>query len=82
MVGDPRLSDPSPQRWFNTAAFVIPPRGTFGNSGRNVIEGPGLATVNLSLVKNTAISEAVRLQFRAETSICSTARISGCRITS
>jgi hypothetical protein len=67
VVGDPRLSDPSPQRWLNTAAFVIPPRGTFGDSGRNVIEGPGLATVNLSLVKNTAISEAVRLQFRAET---------------
>ncbi len=66
VAGDPHLSNPSATRWFNTAAFVIPPYGTFGNSGRNVLEGPGLATVDLSLVKNTAIRERTTLQFRAE----------------
>lgn len=66
VAGDPHLSSPSATRWFNTAAFVIPPYGTFGNSGRNVLEGPGLATVDLSLVKNTAIRERTTLQFRAE----------------
>jgi TonB-dependent receptor-like protein len=67
VVGDPNLSDPTPARWFNTAAFAIAPRGHFGNAGRNVIEGPGLATVNLSLMKNISLTESARLQFRAET---------------
>ena len=66
LVGDPHLDDPQPGRWFNTAAFAIPPRGTFGNSGRNILRGPGLATVNLSVVKNFALRERTTLQFRAE----------------
>jgi hypothetical protein len=66
VAGDPRISDRTPARWFNTAAFVIPPPGSFGNSGRNTLEGPGLATVNLSLVKNTVFREHATLQFRAE----------------
>jgi hypothetical protein len=50
----------------NPAAFVIPPRGTFDNAGRNILEAPGLATVNLSLVKNFTIREGATVQFRAE----------------
>jgi hypothetical protein len=65
-VGDPALDDPSPGKWFNTAAFVIPPRGQFGNAGRNVLEGPGLVTINASILKNTALTETTSLQFRAE----------------
>jgi hypothetical protein len=38
----------------------------FGNAGRNSVIGPGLATWDFSLVKNTQISERFRLQFRAE----------------
>ena len=67
VVGDPRLSNPTAAEWFNTAAFVIPPYGSFGNSGRNTVEGPGMATVDLSLVKNTAIREHTTLQVRFET---------------
>jgi len=66
LAGDPHISNPTPARWFNTAAFVIPPNGSFGNAGRNVLDGPGLATVNVSLVKNTAVREGATLQFRAE----------------
>ncbi|MGA2134690.1 MAG: carboxypeptidase regulatory-like domain-containing protein [Bryobacteraceae bacterium] len=66
VVGSPHLSNPSATEWFNTAAFVIPPYGSFGNSGRNTVEGPGMATVDLSIVKNTAIRESATLQFRAE----------------
>jgi len=66
VAGNPELNSPTPERWFNTAAFVFPARGTFGNAGRNVIDGPGYQNVNLSLVKNTAITERVNLQFRTE----------------
>jgi len=66
VVGNPRLSNPSANEWFNTSAFAIPPYGTFGNSGRNTLEGPGMATVDLSLVKNTAIRDRATVQFRVE----------------
>jgi hypothetical protein len=62
-----RLDAPSPERWFDTTAFEIPARGNFGNAGRNVLDGPGLATVNFSIVKNMNISEALAAQIRFET---------------
>jgi hypothetical protein len=64
--GDPRLSARTPEEWFNTAPFVFPPRGTFGNAGRNILEGPGYQNFNTSLVKTTALSERFNLQLRAE----------------
>lgn len=66
VVGNPEISNPTPERWFNTAAFAFPPPGTFGNAGRNILDGPGFQNVNASLVKNTAFTERVNLQFRAE----------------
>jgi len=66
VVGNPHVSDPNPNQWFNTAAFAIPPFGSFGNAGRNILQGPGFQSVNLSLVKNTRIREGMSLQFRAE----------------
>jgi hypothetical protein len=67
---NPAFSGPvvtgNPNRWFNPAAFVLPAFGTYGNLGRGTYTGPGLATVDFSLFKNTAISERVGLQFRAE----------------
>src|SRR5207244_733018 len=44
LVGNPNISNPSPSRFFNTEAFRIPEKETFmfGNSGRNVIIGPGI----------------------------------------
>jgi hypothetical protein len=66
LVGDAKLSNPTPDKWFNTSAFAVPPFGSFGNSGRNIIDGPGYQNVNFSLMKNTPIKESVNLQFRAE----------------
>ncbi|HUE22365.1 MAG TPA: TonB-dependent receptor [Bryobacteraceae bacterium] len=66
VVGNPKLSNPSANEWFNTSAFAIPPYGAFGNSGRNTVAGPGLATVDLSVVKNTAIGDRATAQFRVE----------------
>jgi hypothetical protein len=53
-------------QWFNPNAFILPAAGTYGNLGRGVFHGPGLADLDLSLFKNTVVSEKARLQFRAE----------------
>jgi Carboxypeptidase regulatory-like domain/TonB dependent receptor len=66
LVGNPELSNPTTLQWFNTAAFAFPAPGTFGNAGRNILEGPGFQNVNASLLKNTRLTERVNLQFRAE----------------
>jgi len=63
---DGALDSRSVDRWFDTGAFALQPFGTFGNSGRNILDGPGLAVVNLSLVKNTRVSESMSLQLRME----------------
>ncbi len=52
--------------WFNTAAFVAAPAGTFGNAGRNTVIGPRTNSADLSVVKSTRIREGVNLQFRSE----------------
>lgn len=58
----------NPDRWFNTNAFIAPPSasGFFGDAPRDAFAGPGLATWDLSFVKNTHITERFGLQFRAE----------------
>jgi hypothetical protein len=56
----------SPNQWFNPNAFVLSTAGTYGNLGRGVYSGPGLANVDASLFKDTAISERAHLQFRTE----------------
>jgi hypothetical protein len=40
--------------------------GQFGNEGRNIVRGPAIESVDLSLFKNFSITESTRLQFRAE----------------
>jgi hypothetical protein len=66
LTGAARLSDPTPERWFDTSAFSLQPAGSFGNSGRNILDGPGQQTINVSLLKNTMLTESLTLQFRAE----------------
>jgi hypothetical protein len=52
--------------YFNPNAFAAPKAGYVGNASRDGLVGPGYADWDLSLLKATQISEAVRLQFRAE----------------
>ncbi len=52
--------------WFNPNAFTLPAFGTYGNLGRGTYSGPGLANVDVSLLKDTRIRERLQLQFRAE----------------
>jgi hypothetical protein len=66
LVGDPRLEKSTPDRFFNTDAFVIPLPYTFGNSGRNVVTGPGLVNVDVSLSRRFPLPGERWLEFRAE----------------
>lgn len=53
-------------RWFNTAAFALPPAGRFGTAPRHPIHLPGLNQVDASATKNFRFLETQQLQFRAE----------------
>jgi hypothetical protein len=56
----------TPDHWFNPDAFVFPGAGFRGRVGRNILEGPGLATVDLAIVKNQPLSGRRSVQFRLE----------------
>jgi hypothetical protein len=60
------LSNPTPNLWYNPLAFTSPPNGFQGSVGRNVIEGPGFATYDISAVKDFVPLEHLRVQFRGE----------------
>jgi Carboxypeptidase regulatory-like domain len=66
VAGDPAAANRTPERWFNTEAFAFPAFGTFGNAGRNILDGPGYQNVNASLLKNTRLGERLNLQLRLE----------------
>ena len=54
--------------WFDTAAFPSVPTSAFrfGNSGRNILDGPGLISLNVSLIKRFRVRERYNFQFRCE----------------
>ena len=54
------------KQYFNPAAFVPRKDGTFGNSGKNMIQGPPSFNIDSSLMKNWAILEKYQVQFRFE----------------
>jgi hypothetical protein len=54
-VGDGTLSDPTVDKWFDPSAFVAVPSGTFGNSSRNILRGPGWITIDMSLQRRIAL---------------------------
>jgi hypothetical protein len=58
--------------WFNTSAFASIPltgalaNGQWGNSGRNILQGPGTKNVDFSAFKNFQLTESKVLQIRGE----------------
>jgi hypothetical protein len=61
-----RLSNPTPNEWFDTSAFVTAPQYTFGDAGRNIIRGPGFASFDLALLRRFAITERCQLTLEAQ----------------
>lgn len=66
IVGNPNLSTRSRYGWFNTAAFAIPAKYTYGNSGRNILRGPAYWNLDASLFRRFPFTETKALEFRAE----------------
>jgi hypothetical protein len=65
LVGDPAVPSPGPDRWFNPDAYALPDFGTFGDAGRNSLDGPGSKNVNLALTRRVPLRRGV-FQLRLE----------------
>jgi hypothetical protein len=63
---DPYASPKSITDWLNPAAFSMPPAGTFGNCGRDIIYGPNFRDADFSILKETSLAQSRNLEFRAE----------------
>ena len=67
LTGSPiQLSHPTVSKWFNASAFVKQPAYTFGNAGRNIVEGPGVLDLDMSLMKTIPLGDRVSTQLRWE----------------
>ncbi len=70
LISDPNTGSHTADEWVRRTAFqkldVATQAGQFGNEGRNAVRGPGIANVDLSLLKTFPLAERLRLQFRAE----------------
>jgi hypothetical protein len=69
-VGDPEIlkGDRTLQKYFKTAAFAAPTGGRCipGDTGRNILTGPGYVNADLSLSKDFGITEHAKLETRFE----------------
>ena len=70
LIGDPHLANPTPDMWFNIAAFArnlsVTGVSTDGSSPRNFLTGPGFQAVDLALSRDFRLGERFKLRFRAE----------------
>ena len=61
---------PSGQRhikqWFNKAAFSNPGAQQWGNSGRNILQGPGTKNIDFSVFREIHLHESANLELRSE----------------
>ena len=62
-----KLNKPSASEWFNKAAFVVNPIGTYGDTGRNANRGPGYTDFDMGLMKRFQIKDRLNTTFRFET---------------
>ena len=61
-----QLSNPAIAAWFNTAAFVAPPPGQYGDARRNSIIGAGSHVFDMAFTKVFPVKEAKVVEFRAQ----------------
>jgi hypothetical protein len=65
-LGSGHLAHPTPTLWFNVNDFADPTCNCFGNAGKNILEGPGEKTADLSARKMFNLTDRFNLEFRAE----------------
>jgi hypothetical protein len=64
-----KASNPSVNQWFNYNCFTAPALLSFGNSGRNILSGPGYNMLNAAMSKKFAIplfGEKASFEIRGE----------------
>ena len=59
-------SQRDPSHWFDTTAFAPTGCACFGNSGRNILSGPGLVNLDAGISRDFVVHERFRLHFRGE----------------
>ena len=66
-IGDGLAADPTIAQWFDPSAFVSPTdlTGTYGDSGRGILRGPGQFNIDFSVIKGTKIGK-IDTEFRVE----------------
>jgi hypothetical protein len=66
-IGNPNSGPKTVAQWFNTAAFsTAVPKNTFGNAGRNIVEGPGYVDVDLAIQRTFPITRRITMPLRFE----------------
>lgn len=63
--GNIERSSRTVKQWFDASAFTLPPAGRFGNSGVNILKGPGLNLHHLAVTKDFKVTERWRLVYQA-----------------
>src|SRR5262249_11014095 len=53
-------------QWINPAAFSLPANGTWGNAGRNIVDGPGLFQIDGAISRRIRITERTKVALRLE----------------
>jgi hypothetical protein len=75
LVSSPSVNPGNISNYINAGSFALPPTITFtdstvftrpGTSGRNILLGPGLSNIDLSLFKNFAITEKIKTELRLQ----------------
>ena len=71
IVGNPELASNRNRgekifEWFNKEAFALAAVGSYGNSGRNNLQGPGVINLDVSLRKRFSIAEGHSVDFRVD----------------
>jgi len=61
-IGSGKVSNPNRNLWFDPTAFTVPALYTYGNSGRDILLGPGFASTDLTLAKAFHITEGSSLK--------------------
>lgn len=66
LIGKPKLSNPRPEKWFNTAAFAAPEQYTFGSLGRNTMRTEPYKNLDISVMREFPTWESMKFQFRLD----------------
>jgi hypothetical protein len=66
LTGDPTVSNPTVEQWFNIAAFTPQTINTIGNAPRNALHGPPQRRLDLSVFKAVSLGGSASAQFRIE----------------